>query len=155
MGNWIPTYFFLFTVLDALALKSGSQLYEAVLGNTWLGLYQAPTPVPTPALLMSGITEANYDGYARQPLVWFPPFLDVAGPATLAAQNLHYSPSDAVVPNTITGAFIATAATGGQLYLAAALSVPVALPGPSYALNAAAVFQLSFTALYGGPGVIA
>ena len=146
------TYYFLLAIMDALALKSGSQLYEALLSNTWFGLYQAPTPSPSPGLTMSQITEANYDGYARQALVWFAPFLDAAGPADLAAQNLHFAPNDALVPNTITGGFIANAVSGGILFLAAALAQPVALPSPAYALNAAPVFQLPFTITYGTPG---
>lgn len=152
---WVATFAFLSAVMDALAVASVSAFYEAVLGKCYLGLYQAPTPAPTPSLLLSGITEANYDGYARQPLVWFPTFLDVAGPQNMTAQNLHFSPSDAVVPNTITGAFIATTLTGGLLYLAAALPNPVALPGPAYALNSATVFQLAYTNNYGNPGVFA
>ncbi len=148
---WVATYFFLLSVLDALTQASVSAFYESVLGKTYCGLYIAPTPAPTPGLLMSGVTEANYDGYARQPLVWFAPFLDAAGPADAAAQNLHFSPSDAVVPNTITGAFIASTLSGGQLLLAAAFATPVALPGPLYAVNLAPVFQLAFTGAYGGP----
>ena len=148
---WVATYAFFFAIMDALTQASVSAFYEAVLGKTYLGLYIAPTPAPTPGLLLSGITEANYDGYARQPLTWFPPFIDAAGPMDASAQNLHFSPSDALVQNTITGCFIATALSGGLLYLAAAFATPVPLPGPSYALNLAPVFQLSFTSPIGGP----
>jgi hypothetical protein len=148
---WVATYFFLLSIMDALTQASVSAFYESVLGKTYCGLFIAPTPAPTPGLLMSGITEANYDGYARQPLVWFAPFLDSAGPADAAAQNLHFSPSDANVPNTITGAFVASALTGGQLLLAAAFATPVALTSPLLALNLAPVFQLPFTVNYGGP----
>lgn len=152
---WTATFFFLASVMDALGAATISAFYESVLGKTWLGLFIAPTPAPTPAMLLANITEANYDGYARQPLVWFPTFLDAAGPQDLAAQNLHFAPNDALVPNTITGAFIVTAASGGQLYLAAMFAVPVALPGPQYALNVAPVFQMAYTANYGGPNVFA
>lgn len=152
---WVATYAFLASVMDALSLVTGSQFYEALMSKLWFGLYQAPTPAPTPGLLMSGITEANYDGYARQALVWFPTFLDAAGPQDLAAQNMHFAPTDALVPNTITGCFIATASSGGLLYLAAALAVPVALPSPAYGLNSAPVFQLAFTNNYGNPLVFA
>lgn len=148
---WVVTYAFLSAVLDALTQASVSAFYEAVLGKTYIGLFIAPTPAPSPQLLLSGITEANYDGYARQPLVWFPPFLDVSGPYVASAQNLHFSPSDALVQNTITGAFIATALSGGLLYMAAAFATPVPLPSPAYAVNLAPVFQLPFTQIYGAP----
>lgn len=152
---WVCTYYFLAAIMDALSLKTGSALYEALLSNVWFGLYQNPTPAPTPGLVMAGITEANYDGYGRQAAVWFPTFLDVAGPQDLSAQNMHFAPIDALVPNTITGCFMANAATGGILFMAAALATPVALPSPAYALNMAPVFQLAFTNNYGNPGVFA
>jgi len=150
---WVATYAFLSAVMDALGIASVSAFYESVLGKCFFGLYQAPTPVPTPGMLMANITEANYDGYARQAITWFPTFLDAAGPQDLAAMNMRFSPSDAVVPNTITGAFIATAATGGLLYLAAALPVPIALPSPAYSTIAAPVFQLAYTNNYGNPNM--
>jgi hypothetical protein len=152
---WVATYYFLAAIMDALSLKTGSALYEALLSNVFFGLYQAPTPVPTPAMVMAGITECNYDGYGRQAAVWFPTFLDASGPQDLAAQNMHFAPNDALVPNTATGAFMATAASGGILLLAAQFAVPIALPSPAYALNLAPIFQLAFTNNYGSPGVIA
>lgn len=152
---WVATYYMLQGIMDALSLRTGSALYEAFLSGVWCGLYQAPTPAPTPGLLMSGVTECNYDGYARQAIVWFPTFLDPSGPQNLAAQNLHFAPTDSVVPNVVTGCFIATASIGGFLLLAAALAVPVNLPGPAYALDASPVFQLSYTNNYGTPMVFA
>lgn len=152
---WIATYYFLAAIMDALSLKTGSQLYEALLSNVWFGLYQAPTQQPTPATVMGNITECNFDGYARQAAVWFPTFLDVAGPQDLAAQNMHFAPTDALVPNTATGAFMATASSGGILLLAAQFASGVPLPSPAYALNLAPVFQLAFTNNYGTPGLVA
>ncbi len=148
---WVATYFFLASVMDALTAAAISAFYESVLGKTWFGLYQSPTPVPTPAMLMANITECNYDGYARQPLVWFPTFIDAAGPQNASAQNMHFQPNDALVPNTATGAFIASASAGGQLLLAAQFGTPIPLTSPSFALNAAPVFQLAFTNNYGTP----
>lgn len=152
---WTATIYFLLAILDALSLKTGSQLYEALLSNVFFGLYQAPTPVPTPQLTMGGITEANYTGYARQALVWNPPFLDAAGPADLAALSMFFQPSGVAVGNTITGAFIATASSGGILLLAAALAQPIALTSPSFGLNASPVIQLPFGINYGTPNIFA
>lgn len=152
---WIATYAFLSAVMDALTAAAISAFYESVLGKCWVGLYQAPTPAPTPQLLLSGITECNYDGYARQPLVWFRTFLDASGPQIVVAQNMLFAPIDAIVPNTVTGVFVVTASAGGLLYLAAALATPVNLSGPPYSLVSQPTFQLAFTNNYGGPAVLA
>jgi len=153
--NWVPTFAFLAAVMDALTASAISAFYEAVLGNVWVGLYQAPTPAPTPGLLLSGITEANYDGYGRQALTWFPTFLDPAGPQNVVGMNMRFAPTDALVPNTITGVFVATQRVGGLLYLASPLATPVALPGPPYSLIVAPLFQMAFNAVYGNPMVFA
>lgn len=150
---WIATFAFLSAVMDTLGAAAISAFYESVLGNVWLGLYIAPTPAPTPSMLLANITEANYDGYGRQAITWFPTFLDSSGPQDLAAMNMRFAPTDALVPNTITGAFIVTQRTGGLLYLAAALATPVALPSPSFSLVSAPVFQLAYTNNYGTPNV--
>ena len=72
------------------------------------------TPNPTPALLQAGITEAAYDGYARQAVVWYPTGIDALGPQDLTAHNMHFAPTDAVAPETVTGVFLSTSATTGM-----------------------------------------
>ncbi len=153
--NWIATYFFFESVLNDLIEQNPSSGVAPSLKGVYQGLYTAPTGTPTPASTMASITEANYDGYARQAVVWFEPFLDVLGPFNLQGANMQFRPTDAVVPNTITGAFLATAITGGNLLLAAAFVQPVALSGPLTALTISPVFQLAFTSNYGRPLVFA
>ena len=148
---WVATFAFLAAVMNNLVAHNLSAFYNGVLQAVYAGLYISPTPAPTPGLILSGITEANYQGYARQPVVWFPTFIDSAGPQDLAAQNMQFTPTGSATGNTITGAFIATALTGGVLYLAATLPVPVALPSPGYALDLSPVFQLSYQNNYGTP----
>jgi hypothetical protein len=149
--NWVPTIAFLGQVLaDILDLGASGSLAGALTG-TYLGLYQAPTPFPTPSLLMGGVTECNYAGYARQALSWFPPFIDALGPYDVAAHNLQFRAVDSSAPNTATGVFIASALTGGTLLLSANLLSPALLNGPLQSLDVAAVVQLAFTANYGRP----
>lgn len=153
--NWVPSLQFLLSCMFDLSGVETSASLPNVLEGVYLGLYQAPTPFPTPALVMSGITECNYDGYARQAVSWFPPFIDALGPVDLAARNLHFVPTDSTTPNTATGAFIASALTNGTLLLSAQFLAPVSLQSILQACDVAAVFQLAFTANYGRPLVFA
>lgn len=149
--NWVPSLQFLLSCMYDLSEVETSSSLPNVLTGVYCGLFQAPTPFPTPALVMSGITECNYDGYARQLITWFPPFIDALGPVDLAARNMHFVPTDSTNPNTATGVFIATALTGGTLLLSAMLVTPAALGSILQALDVAPVFQLAFNANYGRP----
>jgi hypothetical protein len=148
---WTVTTVLLQAILDAIyghALPSG---LVGPLDAVYVGLYIAPTAPINQNSLLSNITEATYDGYARQEIVWFPTFIDQAGPQTLEGASLFFSPTDATVPNTITGIFIASALTGGVLLAAQALATPgVPLIGPSNALTVVPQFQLPFQQIYGG-----
>lgn len=147
--NWVPSIAFLASMLADINDVGASGSLTGVLTSCYCGLFQAPTPFPTPGLLMAGITECNYNGYARQSVSWFPPFIDALGPYDLAARNMHFVSTDALVPNTATGVFLASALAGGTLLLSAMLVAPVGLTNPLQALDVAPVFQLAFTANYG------
>lgn len=147
--NWVPSFAFLAALMNDAIANDPSSGFLGILKSCWLGLGIAPTPVPSPTMLMSDITEATYTGYARQPIVWFPTFLDVLGPQTIQAANMQFRPTDAVVPNTITTAFIASALTGGTLLLTSALNPQVNLSSALFAMQASPLFQLAFNANYG------
>lgn len=149
--NWVPSLQFLLSLAYDLAGVETSASLPSVLTGVYLGLFQAPTPVPTSNLVMSGVTECNYDGYARQAISWFPPFVDAAGPIDLAGHNLHFVPTDSTAPNTATGVFIASASTGGVLLLSSLLVSPVGLQSILQAVDVAPVVQFPFTANYGRP----
>lgn len=149
MNNWVPSYFFLQAIMDALTGNDPSSATDLPLEKVYLGLFISPTPAPTPQLLQAGVTEANYTSYARQAVVWFPGGFDVLGPWQIQASNLQFRPSDSVTPNVITGLFLNTNLTGGVLLLSTLLSTPVSLPDNVHTLTTSAVFQLAFTSNYG------
>jgi hypothetical protein len=149
MNPWIPTYAFLAAVMNDIIGYDPSSGMAGVLRAPYIGLGIAPTPPPSATLLMGGITEATYTGYARQALTWFPTFLDVLGPQTVQSANVQFRASDGVTPNSITTIFIASALTAGTLLLTAAVNPNVPLVDALHALQASVLFQLPFTGIYG------
>ena len=152
----------MWTVTKLFMLRLAQDLIQAAAGplpgplnNVWMGLYQSPTVPINPDSTLVNITEATYDGYSRQKVVWFPPWVSVGGPEILAAQDLWYSPTDALVANVITGVFLADAFYGGNLLMAAVLPVPGRVLGsPSDAMKVQAQFQLPFLQIYGKPDTL-
>jgi hypothetical protein len=152
---WTFTTGFLLACLNALVEHDVSSPFNGPLEAVWLGLYVAGTPPITANSVIGDIVEANYTGYARQELVWSPPFIDVRGPYTLQAASLFFSPSDSMVSNNITGLFLATLVTAGALNGAQALPSPgQVLAGPTNALTVVPQFQLPFLQIYGGCQVV-
>lgn len=148
---WTLTYPLLAAIMAAITEHASSGPFNGPLEAVYLGLYIAPTTTIHPNSLLSAITEATYDGYARQEIVWFPTYQDNAGPQALEGQSLYFSPTDATVGNVITGLFLATAETGGVLLAAQALGgIGYPLNGPTSALVVVPAFQLDPTANYGG-----
>ena len=152
---WTVTTLFLLRLMQEITRGVVTPGVAGVLNGAWLGLYQQGTNPITPQSTMANIVEANYDGYSRQQIVWFPPWISAGGPELIAAQDLWYSPTDALKPNLITGVFIADAFYGGNLLMAAALAVPgVSLGSPSQALKVQPQFSLPFLQIYGSPAVV-
>jgi hypothetical protein len=147
---WIPSQKLLTDMANALRAHALAGPVNGSLDGTFLGLYQAGTPVLNRANVLADITEANFTGYARQALVWDAPYTDQAVLEVLEAASLHWQPTDAVVPNVITGLFIASAAVAGQLLASVPLPSPgVGLPGPLAALTVIARFGLDFDGNWG------
>lgn len=151
---WQVTYAFLFQALTDLVEAIGSGGYAGVLDTAWMGLYIAPTGAIGPQTAMSAITEANYDGYARQRPVWFPPIQSSQGPEVVYGQNLFFSPTDALVVQNILGIFLASAAYGGTLYAGQQVPAPgIQLVGPATGIVVKPVFELPTTLVYGGADI--
>lgn len=148
---WQMTYAALLAWLKWLEVAPASSPYDGPLAFVWVGLYVAPTPTFLPTSTMADITEANYDGYARQEVVWLPEIVNSAGDVIKKGQNMAFAPTDATLPNTITGAFLASAATGGNLIAGAAAPTPIPLIGPPSGLFLVPVLQLTSGQVYGGP----
>lgn len=148
----VPTRALLADILaDITQAASGTAGH---LHAVFLGLYVAPTPVPNVNLLMADITEATFTGYARQAIVWGPPYVSQAGYEAMDAGSLHWQSSDAVTPNTITGVFIASAITAGVLLAAMKFDNPVALPDQFHLLDTLTRFALDPTAFWGDGDVV-
>lgn len=150
---WQATYTFLFRALTDWVEAVGSG-YKGVLDGIYMGLYQTPTTPIVPTSTMANITEANYDGYARQLVTWFPVIQSSSGVEVAYGPNLFFAPTDANVRNTISGVFLVDAVYGGNLLMAAALASPgVTLYGPTNGIVVKPAIQLPTTQVYGGPEV--
>lgn len=148
--NWTPSLLFLQAVCGAL-INSVASLYEGVLEAAYLGLCVSPTPPPTPQLLMAGVTEPVYDTYARQLIVWFPSYRAALGPQTLQGESLAFTPTDTTDSVDITGCFIASALTVGNLYLLSLFPAPITLNSPETSLILQPQVSFPYITTYGGP----
>lgn len=147
--QWTPTLLFLQAVCSAL-INSVVSASAGVLEAAYLGLYVSPTPAPSPQLLMAGVTEPVYDTYARQLIVWYPTYTSSMGPQTLQGESLSFTPTDATDSVSIIGVFMASALTGGKLWLAAALSNPVTLNSTETSLVIEPIVSFQYLPIYGG-----
>jgi hypothetical protein len=151
---WTVTEYLLNLCLLSAYTGGGSSACIGPLEGVYVGLFTSPTPPLTQKTNLAGITEAAYDGYARQLVQWYPPFISFSGPYLLEGRSLIFTPTDSTNPQSITGVFLADAPTGGH-YLAGLMLSPnnVPLTGPSQSMVVDAEFSLPFSPIYGGPDV--
>ena len=151
---WQLTTAMVIKMMQWLTACPASAPYFGPLCDVWIGLYQPPTAPITANSVLAAITEADYDGYARQEVVWFPTFTQTSGPQIIIGVDQFYAPTDSLSANTITGVFLSTAVSGGVLLGAATLASPgVTLSTPETALVVEPEFSLPYTQTYGGPVV--
>jgi hypothetical protein len=151
---WNVTQDFLVALANWLVEAGSVSPGHGPLVGCFLGLYQPGTPVVGPRTPQSAIVEASYDGYARQEIVWYPTYVSTAGPVTLEGGSLFFQPSDSTISQTISGIFISTGLTGGDLYMGQALPTPgVVLSGPLTILKVIPEIQLPFTPTWGGAAI--
>jgi hypothetical protein len=110
---------------DAIDVTTSGD-HTGILGTVWIGLFKAWGGY-SPTMLMASLTPANYAGYARQAVVWGTPYIGANGLPAVLAGLLSFVPTDGVTPNTILGAFVADALTGGNLIGVDAFENPVPL----------------------------
>jgi len=147
---WVATYAMLAGVFNDILGYDPSSGMRGILNGVYMALFQVGSPAPSPSSTVSSQTEATYDGYARQAVTWFPTDISPLGPQEVVSANLQFRPTDSSVANTITQVGIVSALSAGTLLLLAQLATPVALNATTTMLTAAAVFQMSFGANYGG-----
>lgn len=154
MSSWQVTLALMLRLAQA-AVRPGGSATPGPLFGVWLGLSQINSPPWQPTTLMGNVLEANYDGYSRQLVTWFPPWISQGGPEQLAAQDLFFSPSDNLSSNVIGGAFLADAFYGGTLLAGSTIAPPGrVLALTSDALKVQPIFQLPFALIYGAPNLV-
>lgn len=151
---WQTTTTYLLALLNAAMRGPGAgaagPLYQA-----WVGLFQQGTATPNQGTTLANIVEANYHGYSRQQLTWFPPWIGSAGVVQMAAQDLLFASNDNLSSNLITGVFLASAFYGGTYWMGALLPPPgVFLGNPSQALKVQPVYSQPWTLVYGSPQLL-
>jgi hypothetical protein len=149
---WVMTSAVLKLLLLALSEPAGSSGFSGPFAACYVGLLIDPTPDLTSNTVLADVTEASYDGYARQLVVWYPPFISSEGPYLLEGHSQIYTPTDTTVANNITGVMLCSALTAGQ-YLCGMLSFPTTYPltGPTQSMVVDPEISLPFSSIYGGP----
>ncbi len=128
--------------------------YSGGLDGVFVGLSIAPTTGQSPDSTMADITEANYDGYARQAVVWHPPYVEQGGANAVQSASLYWTPTDSTKPNTIVGMFLADANVAGNLLASEFFTAPQALAGPQSAFSLSLIFALAANTGFGGSTII-
>jgi hypothetical protein len=151
---WQITQAFALAILRWLIDAGGASPGHGPLYTAYIGLYQLSSPSVGWLTTMGQIVEASYDGYARQEIVWYPPYQGTAGPATLEGASLMFAPTDALVPQTIGGIILADSLTGGDLWAGQPLPAPgTPLTGPLTVLKVVPDIALTQQLVYGGCAV--
>lgn len=79
-------------------------------GQCVVGLFQN-NYVPGPLTGIGNFTEANFNGYARKPLIFLdPPVINAQGKGQMTSQLITWVPTGVLVQNTIFGYFVWNAA---------------------------------------------
>jgi len=142
--------------LQELLAKGTSD--TAGLDGVWIGLYIGINASPGPNLTMANLTEASYDGYARQQVgAWTEPYLSSDGQNAVIDGALHFRPSDSSFPQTMLGALYGSSSVsgGGNLIMIDPFPAPgVGLLGPNNVLSYVPEFELPAGGNYGGGDVL-
>ena len=134
----------LLQAIASLALGSNTALSGAV-----AGLFTG-SPILNRAMNISSITEANFQGYARQNITWGAVVNLASGGGALVANRIQFIANSGInAPQTITGGFIFNPLGGGVL-IAAGLFDQAALVGsPGDSVNWNPAQEFGFDTNYG------
>lgn len=142
------------SLLGAWLHTPGTSPFTGPLDAVYLGLCTAPTPMFQKTSVMSDVTEPLYSGYARQSVVWFATYVDLAGNWEADGQLLFFQPTGSTASPNVTGCFLASAAAAGTL-LAGMLFAPnvYQLTSTSDGLPIVPTIILPNNLIYGGAQV--
>lgn len=141
-----PVRFLLHGILNNA--RAATQILDPA--TVHVGLYTAIAGPADHNRVLADLTEATYTGYARQPVTsWTDAFDSALGLIMMVGDNRHFTPTDAVAPNTILGWFLATAVTGGTLLAIEPLASPAPLANADNTLTIEPVFGFVPTGNFG------
>lgn len=150
---YVVSTYLLNLLLTEMIAASGTVI--GALHGAFLGLAQFPSTTLNPSQGLSALTEADYNGYARQALTWSGPYTDASGQKAVQSNALYFAPTDALKPNQITMMFVASAVTAGNLLYSEVLpGGPIFLNDATNAFGISSVFQLPNGANYGDSVII-
>jgi hypothetical protein len=144
---FVPTRVFLTDCLTILK-SAGATGTDPKLFGSKIGLIKADF-TPTPDLVLGGITEADFDGYAKVAAAPFSAVFEGEGDLELvSAASKHWQPTGSVTPNTIYGWFLVD--SGGTILLGTEkFDSPIALNGSGFAFDHTARFGFDPNANFG------
>ncbi len=115
------------------------------LHGLYVGLITSSVSDISPDTVRADVTEAAYTGYARQAVgTWSAPYDTQDGKVQVDAPALLFQPSDAAVPENITGVCYFDASTNGNLVATDPLDTPYPLPDQYSGLSYNPVAALPF-----------
>jgi hypothetical protein len=124
------------------------------LGTAYCGLYTTAVAL-TDVTALSQLTEATFPGYARVPITWHTPGLNVASIPTMLGSLAFFAPSGVVNPSqSAYGYFVVDAAAAGNLLYAEALGQPFRFDGVLNQLELTPRYQLPTDQVYGSANVV-
>ena len=121
------------SLLSEIASLVGSS--SLGLGNSSIALITAPFVMTPGQTNFTGLTEANYDGYARKACAFGgTPFIDENGIFTLQGAASVFQPSDTITSNSVYG-YVLTGTSTTTVMAGEVFNSPVPLTGPTTALT--------------------
>lgn len=121
-------------------------------GNASVGLFAAPL-TPTVNTTFAQLTEATYDGYARQALgAATAPFIGQGGLSLAHDLGKVWTPTGSNTPNTIYGQFLIGDAST-KLYAVEVFDAPIVMNGPTTLFGSIIYVGLDPAANYGKSSV--
>lgn len=117
-------------VLSDVLQPASQTVVAGTLYTVYCGLYTAG-PAWAIGNVLSQYTEANYNGYARQRIVWGDEGIDLTLRPSVFGGALQFQPNGSAVSNTIIGAFVADALTAGNLLAVGQLTTSKVLNVPT------------------------
>jgi hypothetical protein len=119
------------------------------LGNASVALITAPFVMTPGQFNFNGLTEANFDGYARQAAAFAgTPFIDENGIYTIQGGAKVFQPSDTITSNTVYG-YVLTGSSSSTVMGGEVFNAPIPLTGPTTALTIIPRFGVPVTGALG------